>query len=193
MIQPSKLSKHWEKKKCYRIEINCNHRHQSYPNTKCFHSEIYCNPNIEALQTLGEEKRQRQSLDLGEYTYRVSQKIVKLDGIILWIMHCNYTIYNTLSRSWGSLDALAPPSTPEHRRYRWVWTKILSTFFATTSFSNDYFPFLLLSQSRVCPKNALLLLYYLHPKILKFRANLVAIASKELGVMIWVSQFVGNS
>ena len=193
MIQPSKLSKHWENKKCYRIEINCNHRHQSYPNTKCFHSEIYCNPNIEALQTLGEEKRQRQSLDLGEYTYRVSQRIVKLDEIILWIMHCNYTIYNTLSRSWGSLDALAPPSTPEHRRYRWVWTKILSTFFATTSFCNDYFPFLLLSQSRVCPKNALLWLYYLHPKILKFRANLVAIASKELGVMIWVSQFVGNS
>jgi len=24
-----------------------------------------------------------------------------------------------LSRSWGSLDALAPPTTPEHRRYRY--------------------------------------------------------------------------
>ena len=81
--------------------------------------------------------------------YRVSQKIVKLYEIILWIMHCNYTIYKTLSRSWGSLDALAPPSTtpstPEHRRYRWVWTKILSTFLQEvpiliTIFSFNYFP-----------------------------------------------------
>ena len=24
----------------------------------------------------------------------------------------------SLRRSWGSLDALAPPTTPEHRRYR---------------------------------------------------------------------------
>ena len=97
-IQPSKLYKQREKKKCSHNGINCNHTHQSYPNTKCYHNEIDCNPKIKALQTLGEEKRQRQSLDLGEYTYRVSQKIVKLDEIILWIIQ-----YTILSAEVGDL------------------------------------------------------------------------------------------